>query len=213
MGTGRDPVDALDVVEFQDDVIEKLTLKWREAERRLVENGGVNPRWDRGSAIKMFLMHMAVREAARTAVAARLAEVGETQLADLFEDNGLARRLAISRLEEELRGLWAIDVASRELIDAAEHLDELWRSEVGRERNRLLPTAAEALGPPGQRGLPSARAIRAESTIHPRPSPRWYDRFGPAKAVRACFQYWRNTMGDTLSPAVEGLDDHTPGPR
>ena len=32
-------------------------------------------------------------------------------------------------------------------------------------------------------------------------------------AIRARYQYWRNTMGDTLSPAVGEFEDHIPGPR
>lgn len=66
---------------------------------------------------------------------------------------------------EEPRGLWAIDADTRELLAAAEYMVEVWRSEVGRERNRLLLAAAQALGPSGASGLPSARAICARTII------------------------------------------------
>jgi hypothetical protein len=209
----REPKDALDVVGFQDECIEQLIRTWRDADRRLDEEGGVDPRWDRGSAIKLLLMHIAVREAARVAVARRLRDAGEGALAEAFEEGGPERRAAIGRLEEQLRGIWAIEISQRPLIDAAEEVVEIWRGEVERERTCLLPEAAAALGASGRRGLPSARSIRAQSTIHPRSRPRWYDAIPPIKAARACYQYWRNTMGDTLSPAVGAFEDHTPGVR
>ena len=105
MGTKREVLDALDVVGFQDDVIGKLTLKWRDAERRLAEKGGVDQRSDRGSAIKLLLMHMAVRESARIAVALRLREVRNAGLADEFDVNGPKRRAAIDELG---RAAWSL---------------------------------------------------------------------------------------------------------
>jgi len=45
--------------------------------------------------------------------------------------------------------------------------------------------AREVLGPPGERGLPSARGVRTHSVTHPNPTPKWYDTVGPLKAICA----------------------------
>jgi len=172
MGAKRESRDVLDAVGFQDDVIEKLTLKWRDAERRLAEEGGVDPRWDRGSAIKLLLMHMAVREAARIAVALRLREIGNAGLAEAFEEGGSERRAAIDQLEEQLRGLWAIDAFTRELIDAAENVVRFGETRLAENaiicclpqpKRSVLPANAACRAP--ARSARAARSIRGSELV------------------------------------------------
>ncbi|HTX00914.1 MAG TPA: hypothetical protein VMD59_19185 [Acidimicrobiales bacterium] len=155
---------------------------------------------------------MAVREAARFEVIRRLRELGQQDLADGFEGDGESRRAAIDRLQGALQGLQSIDADTPEVLEAAAASAQLWQREVVADRDELLPAAARVLGPPGRRGLPSARSVRARSTLHPHPKASWYDGITALTYLRAALDHFQNSTYDVFSPALGDLEEHTPGP-
>ncbi len=76
-----------------------------------------------------------------------------------------------------------------------------------------LPLARQALGPAGERGLRDARYVRTHGPTHPNPVPRWYDKIGPLKALRALYDHLRGSPNGGTAPAVDACREHTPGPR
>lgn len=194
----------------QDSMIEAAAKIIEDADRELSEHDSVDTRWARGSAIRVLLQHLAVREGARTAVAERLRQRGLSDLArNLVRDAECCRR-AIDDLEESVRGFQAIDANSPEITAAAKHAIQVW-AEDARQQADVLAQIARQLGASGQRDLPSAHTIQMMSTLHPRVQPRWYDHLKPIKMLRAWYQYWRASSSDDLSPAVDGLREQTPG--
>ena len=76
-----DPIDALDVLASQDEIIAKLLEQWEEATNSLEQGDDVDIRWRRGSAVKLLLQHLAVRESAIEALTGRLRETDRLSLA------------------------------------------------------------------------------------------------------------------------------------
>jgi hypothetical protein len=206
------PVDALDVLEGQDDVISDVLEQWRQETAQLETGDSVAVRWERGSAAKLLLQYFALRESAKEALAGHLRSRHDHELAARVEGDGVARRAAIDRLDEAIRGLQAISANTPEITEALRRLGEIFDAEVGEDR-KLLPELTQILGKPGERGLPSARHVRTHSPTRPSPTPKWYDRVGPIKAVRALYDHLRGSPSGGTSPGLDNGREHTPGLR
>jgi hypothetical protein len=207
------PVDALGSLELQDKMVADLLNRWRGATDRLREGDDVDVRWKRGSAVKLLLQHLAVRESAKEALAGRLRDIERGDLADRVEADVVKRREVISCLDELTRGHQAITLNTPDIDQAVEELGAMFDQERPEETGVLLPQIRELLGSPGERGLPSARHVRTHATTHPSPVPRWYDRVGPVKAIRALYDHLRAAPSGGTSPAVDEGREHLPGPR
>lgn len=207
----HEPVDALDTIQVQDEIIADLLGKWRDATATLREGDDVNVRWERGSAAKLVLQHFAVRESAKQALAGALREREEVALADKVEGDGVRRREAIDRLDETVRGRQAITLNNPDVDHAVEALGELFDRERDAELADVLPRAEALLGPAGERDLPSARHVRTHAPTHPSPVPKWHDKVGPLKAVRALYDHLRGTPTGGTSPSVDEGREHLPG--
>lgn len=205
--------DALDTLAEQDKIIAGLLDDWSARTRQLTDHDDVDVRWRRGSAVKLLLQHLAVREEAKQQIVARLDEVGQGDLARRLEGDGPARRSEIDDLEAVTRGHQAITLNTPEADIAVERVLNRARAEIGEDGGGLLDAVAGALGPAGERGLPGDRAVRMHSVTRPSPHPRWYDRVGPLKAARAWYDHLRGTPHGMVSPDVDAAREHQPGPR
>ena len=174
------PVDALDVISSQDTTITELFVMWRRTTEQLLEAENVDLRWRRGSAVKMLLQHLAVREAAKEALVRRLREDGHNDLASKLDGDAVSRREHIATLDELARGQQAISLNFPEIDQVIVDLGSIFDRESSSDQDTLAQ-AARLLGPAGKRGLPSARSVRLQSVTHPDPVPRWYDRISRLK--------------------------------
>lgn len=212
---GRDghqkPADALELLAEQDRALADLFAKWRAQTDELRQGDSVETRWERGSAVKLILQHLAVREETKQTLAEALDAAGHADLAARVDGDGTGRRMAIARLEEEIRGKLGINTnepaADRAVAELGERLDR----ELPAEQGGLLDEVAAALGPEGRQELPSPRWLMAHSPTHPNPEPRWYDRIGPLKALRALYDHLRGEPSGARAPGLEGAREETPG--
>ncbi len=203
--------DALDTLAEQDALVIDLAEKWRSHTRTLTDHDDVDVRWRRGSTVKLLLQHLAVREEAVGRVSDRLAETGHEDLARRLEGDGPQRRTEISDLEALTRGHEAVTLNTPEADVAVQRLvARLARESEGRDG--LLEEAGKALGASGERGLPTDRGVRMRSVTRPSPEPKWYDRVGSLKAVRAWYDHLRGTPHGMTSPDVDSAREHQPGP-
>lgn len=211
--TQRDPVDALDAIEAQDREIRPLLDKWRSDTRTLTEEGDdVDVRWERGSAVKLLLQHLAVREAAKADVVARLRADGHDDLADRVEGNGVQRREAIRRLDEEVRGRVAMNLNHTDVDHAVMAVGEIFDDEAGDDADVVAAAASAIGGEPGDRGLPSVKSVQARSRTHPDTEEGALTKLKPLQAVRALYEHLRGTPTGGTSPGVDGSREHLPGP-
>ncbi|HET9690602.1 MAG TPA: hypothetical protein VFP61_05585 [Acidimicrobiales bacterium] len=203
------PVDALDSLEAADREVGFLVDKWRHDTATLEQGDDVDVRWERGSAAKLLLQQMAVRESAKDALAAKLRADGHTDLAERIEGDRAGRRQAISDLDHVARQRQAIVLNTPEVDRAVRVIAEFFDRE--REDDRLADDLAERLGPSGERGLPSTRVVQATAQTDPRPD-------APPKkpnvlmAVRALYQHLRDTPTGGTAPSVDSAREHMPGP-
>jgi hypothetical protein len=211
MSKNDEPADALEALAMQDDIIRDLYATWDQARRHLREGEDVDVRWEKGSAGKLLLQHVAVRESAKESLTGRLRKVGNDDLADRVEGDGPRRRRAIDLCDELIRGHQAITVNSPDIDAALSDLEEIVLSELDAEVNIVLPAARRSLGPAGHRGLPSARYVRTHSPTHPSPRPRWHDKVGPLKALRALYDHLRGSPAGLTAPGVDRGREQTPG--
>lgn len=205
-----DPVDALDSLEAADREIAFLIRKWRDDTETLREGDDVNVRWERGSAAKLLLQHLAVRESALDAVAVKLRADGHLELAQRIERDRRARRQAIDDLDEVARQRQAIVLNSPEVDAAVAAIAEI----VDREQadDRLAADVAGELGASGERDLPSTKVVQAQAQTHPDPDAEPGAGNGLLRAVRALYQHLRDTPTGGTSPGVDGAREHLPGP-
>ncbi|HWG73624.1 MAG TPA: hypothetical protein VG184_06185 [Acidimicrobiales bacterium] len=209
----KEPADALEVIGVQNKTLGELFAAWGDATDELKQGDSVDTRWERGSADKLILQHLAVRESAKEVVAKRLAEAGHAELGRKLEGDGPGRRKAISRLDELTRGLEAINLNRPDIDEVIKEVGGIFEAESQAESQEVLPSIREALGPATARDLPSARHVRTHSPTHPNPVPRWYDKVGPLKAVRALYDHLRGTPHGGTTPDVDSPREHTPGVR
>ena len=203
--------DALTALRSQNELIAEMLDLWEAKTAQLRERDSVPDRWERGSAVKLLLQHLAVRETAKTDIASRLREVGEEALAGRLEAEGPERREAIRRLDRAARGHEAISLNYPQADEAVDELDRIFRSEMAADEH-LIPEIERLLGPASQRDLPSVRSVQLRSDTHPNPVPRWYDKVSPLKAVVAFYSHLRSSPTGVTSPNVDRSREHLPGP-
>lgn len=204
--------DALDSLARQNEIIADLAAQWSKDTQKLMEGDDVHTRWERGSAVKYLLQHLAVREEAKGAVVSRLRQTGAGELADALEGDGPARREEIDALDEASRGTQAINLNSPAVDREIERVIHRFRSEQDVERT-VVPKAVEALGEQGRRDLPSGAQVRRRSVLHPNPEPGWSDRVGALKILRAVYQHLRGAPSGGTTPAIDLGREAEPGPR
>lgn len=207
------PADALESLRVADEAVSGLLSQWSEHTRQLISGGDkVEIRWERGSAVKLLIQQLAVREEASRAVVARLRDAGEAELASSLEGDGDARRAAMDSLDEVARGYQAISLNSPEIDRAVEEVRALVDDEMRSERSGVLDRVAATLGAPGERGLPSDRSVRMHSRTHPGTRISGAMALGPVRAVAAFFDHLRTSPTGTVSPDVDSSREHRPGP-
>ena len=87
------PVDALDGIYTQDQIIADLFDMWSRISEQLRDGGeDVDLRWRRGSAVKLLLQHLPVREAAKEALVRGIRQTGHDDLATNLDGDGVAKR-------------------------------------------------------------------------------------------------------------------------
>lgn len=206
------PVDALDSLDVADSEIDQLLAKWRSDTESLTQAGDdVNTRWERGSAVKLLLQHLAVRESAIRALTTKLSADGHDDLAKRLEGDGVARRRAIAHLDELVRGKQAIVLNEPRVDHAVMALGEIF----DRERSGgAAPAVSEVLpDQPAERGLPSARSVRTHAATHPKAEPGRLDDIGPIAAVKALYDHLRGTPHGGMVPSVDEGREHLPEQR
>lgn len=205
------PGDALDALTDANETLAMLLKKWADDTDRLDESDDVDVRWERGSAVKMALQHMAVREAAKRAVCARVADL-DTELAERLEGDGETRRKLIAALDEVARGREAITLNGSPIDEAMARVRHMVLSEMGTEHDDVLPAVRQLLGSREERDLPSQRRVQMTSETHPGPGPRWYDRVWPVKAAKALYDHLRTSPSGGTAPSLDSAREHMPGP-
>ncbi|HLI01961.1 MAG TPA: hypothetical protein VKV06_14330 [Acidimicrobiales bacterium] len=205
------PRDALALLGLQNRILSDLFKSWHEHTATLTEGDNVSVRWERGSATKLILQHLAVRESAKEAITGRLRKIGRDDLAGRIEGDGVGRREAIDRLDELIRGMMAMNTNTPEVDVAVEQVGRVFREEAAVEDGELLAAASQALQAAGEE-LPSDRSIRLRSPTHPSPVPRWYDRIGALKALRAFYDHLRGNPSGAIPPGLDEAREQLPGP-
>jgi hypothetical protein len=204
------PVDALDVLEEQNRVIAEHLTRWQQETTELEQHDDVRIRWQRGSEAKLLLQYFALRESAIGDVCKRLQQTDHTDLAERLEASGVRRRTAIASLDEQIRGLQAMNANTPETTDVIRQLADIFNNEATNDF-ALIPAMEVALGEPGERGLATARHVRTHSPTHPNPHPKWYDKIGPIKVIRALYDHLRGSPSGGTKPGVDEGREHTPG--
>ncbi|MBO0727793.1 MAG: hypothetical protein J2P57_00955 [Acidimicrobiaceae bacterium] len=206
------PQDALELWELQDRMLGDLFEKWEQDTDSLIEADSVHVRWERGSAVKLLLQHLAVREAAMQAIETGLERRGHDDLARRVDRAGVERRTEIARLDELVRGKVGMNTNIPEVDEVVLALAEIFKREA-RDDPALVAAVDNRLGREGRDDLPSARYVRIHSPTYPSPTPRWYDRIGPVKALRALYDHLRGSPAGVRAPGLDSLREQTPALR
>jgi hypothetical protein len=119
--------DACDELGAQNQLIIEMLEIWDQKTEELEEREDVDDRRRRGSAGKLLLQHLAVRETAIADIVDRLKDVGQPDLAASLEGGGVERRQAIDELDETVRGLQAINLNNPMTVAALENIAEIVR--------------------------------------------------------------------------------------
>jgi hypothetical protein len=204
--------DALDTLVRQGEILSELVATWSDATHKLMDHDSVQVRWERGSAVKFILQHAAVREQAKERVVERLREAGADELAGALEGDAASRRGEIGRLDEEARGHQAISLNNPEVDIVVEQVVSRLRKELDTEAAQVAEVV-KVLGGPEERNLPSDRAVRTQSLLHLSPEPKWYERAGALRALKAFYDHLRSSPNDITSPAVDEGREYQPGPK
>lgn len=206
------PKDALELLRLQNRILADLFERWYAQTEKLTAGDDVVTRWERGSVTKLILQHLAVRESAKEAVVGRLHRADRDDLADPLDGDGIGRRQEIDRLDDLIRGVLAMNTNTPEVDVVVTRLARIFREEERRESERVLDQAEAALRQSGQR-LPSALYVRLHSPTHPSPEPKWYDRVGAVKAVRALYDHLRGNPRGAIPPGLDEAREQLPGVR
>lgn len=202
--TGREdgaPPDALDVLVEENGAIAGLLAEWRRTTSKLRESDDVDVRWDRGSAGKLLVQHVAARESAKDLLAASLDEAGAGELAARVKGDHEARKVALSRLDELGRGHQAMTLSNPQMDEAVEAYGRLFDDEVAAEGDGFVAEVRASL--PAQAEVPTAKQAYAESTLNPNIEPAWYDRFPFLRRLRASYQHLRFSPRGGTKPGVD----------
>ena len=197
--------DALDQLEYEDRALLEILDEFDD--RRL-------DRLDHGLAGKLLIEHLAVREAAREAVADGLRGArGLEPMADRLEAGTETRRQRLATLDEMARGIQPVNLNQGQDFDA--HVGQLepgLREEIRADLEETLPDLHHQLSEVARRAvLPRARAVRRHSPTHPSPEGRRrYERFGPLVRLHAVYDWLRGFPTGGSQPSSE-VDIPKPG--
>ncbi len=208
----EEPGNALELWDVQNRMLTDLFRKWRQDTDQLLQGDSVDVRWERGSAVKLIMQHVAVREGAMQEIETVLDRRGHADLAARVDRDGVGRRERIARLDELLRGKVGMNANIPEVDEVIVGLADIFRREAV-DDPELMRTVKEALGPEGRDDLPSARYVRTHSPTYTSPTPRWFDRIGPLKALRALYDHLRGSPSGVRAPGLDSLREQTPGLR
>ena len=205
------PVDALDVISSQDTTITELFVMWRRTTEQLLEAENVDLRWRRGSAVKMLLQHLAVREAAKDALVRRLREDGHNDLASKLDGDAVSRREHIATLDELARGQQAISLNFPEIDQVIVDLGSIFDRESSPTRTpwRKLPAC---WGQPASGGCPAPGASVCKASLTLTPSLGGMTGSPVLKAIRAFYDHLRTAPSGAVNPTVDTAREHLPDP-
>jgi hypothetical protein len=164
-------------------------------------------RLQHGMLGRLFVEHLAVRQAAREAVAVGLApEPTAADLAERLEIGLTERRGELARLDELARGVQPINLNQGQDFDGTlAPVARAVRDEIRTDLGDLIPAvrsrvSAEQL----RRLLPSARRVRHHAPTHPHPGGRRrHERFAPLVRLHAFYSWMRGFPRNGLRPSEE----------
>ena len=188
---------ALDQLEYEDRALLEIMDGFERASERL----------EHGMAGKLFVEHLAVREAAREAVAEALRErPGVDDVVARLEDGVPERRRELARLDELARGVQPINLNQGQDFDAvARPVIGTLRAEIDAELKTVLPSVRAVV--PGReldRLLPTARWTRRHAPTHPNPHGRQrHERFKPVVRLHALYDWLRGFPTGGMRPSRE----------
>lgn len=198
--------DALDQLEYEDRALLEILDEFDDDRLDRLEHG---------LAGKLLIEHLAVREAARQAVADGLRGArGLEPLARRLEAGTEARRQRLSTLDEMARGIQPVNLNQGQDFDAhVVELEPALREEIRADLEELLPGVHRGLSEVTRRAaLPRARAVRRRSPTHPGPrGGRRCERFGPLVRLHALYDWLRGFPTGGPKPSSE-VDIPKPGP-
>lgn len=193
---GRDGT-ALDQLEYEDRALVHILDEF-EAQTERLQHGMLG---------RLFVEHLAVRQAAREAVAVALEQLPTA--ADLAErmDIGLKeRRQELARLDELARGVQPINLNQGQDFDGTlAPVAAAVRAEISIDLTDLLPALRQRV-PAEQLNelLPSARRVRHHAPTHPHPAGRRrHEGFKPIVRLHALYDWLRDFPRNGLRPSEE----------
>ncbi|HLK45782.1 MAG TPA: hypothetical protein VKT18_07320 [Acidimicrobiales bacterium] len=183
---GRHRRDAADQLAYEDVALRRLVEAMGDARRDLPEHGRI---------LKLFVERLAVRQAAREALAQAFA--ASPDLADLggrLDASLVEHRRVLDHLDELTRGLRPANVNQGQDVDGAiRDVAPALLAEIDEELSTLLPEVRRRLDQRGRRRLPSARYVLRHCPLHPGPHERrWYERVSGLVWLHAVFDYLRS---------------------
>lgn len=157
------PVDALDVIFTQDQALADLFAMWRRTSEQLNQGDDIDLRWRRGSAVKLLLQHLAVREAAKEALVRRVTEAGQEGLATKLNGDAISRREGLAALDELGRGQQAISLNFPEIDAVVAEWPTFLTANAKRMRARTWQRRQHCWGHQGSGGRPAPAASRCKA--------------------------------------------------
>ncbi len=198
--------DALDQLEYEDRALLQLLEDFEKADDRL----------DHGIAGKLFVEHLAVREAARESIAASLSEDAQlSALGEQLEHGTAERRTDLGRLDELARGVQPINLNQGQNFDAAmASVAESLRADIRLDLENFVPALRGRLTPHQRRTFfKSAKWVRSHAPTHPNPKGRRpHERLSPVVRLHAVYDWLRGfpTGGTGPSGEVDIPQDNQP---
>ncbi len=180
--------NALDQLEYEDVALLRLL--------RAMHDEHKDPR-QHGRILKILVERMAVRQAAREAIARSLASFPELSAVATRLDERLAQhRSALDDLDDLTRGLAPTNVNQGQDVDrAVERIEPDLLTEIDEELTEVIPAVRRALDSSQRRGgLPSAHYVLRHCPLHPgaHDERRWYERVPGLVWVHAVYDYLRS---------------------
>jgi hypothetical protein len=196
---------ALDLLEYEDRALLHVLDEFEAEEDRL----------QHGMLGRLFVEHLAVRQAARESVADRLADVpAAADLSERLEFGLRERRTELARLDEMGRGMQPINLNQGQDFDGTlAPIARTLRDEIGHDLADLIPALRSRI-PQAQlkQLLAGARRVRRHAPTHPHPrGRRGHERFAPLVRLHALYDWLRDFPRNGLRPSEEVHVSEAPG--